>query len=172
MWSASFNKEVLQEDLMISSPNKIGNATSSIRFWPVTASREGLEADCRAFIENVLTVPELVTQGLEIELTKRIDQPKCSKIHEEVLIRFQTSQQRDIVQLYAVNLAKHNGRAGLRMEIPQFLEGVFKMLLEHAGILNQRFPGVKRSVKFDDINWNLAIDIKLPHSTRWHRFTH
>lgn len=145
----------------------------SVRIWPVPPSETTTQAECRWFMRETLAIPREVIEGLLFEHVERVEQSRRSKIQHEVLIRFPTSQQRDIVQSYAVNLAKSDGKAGLRMEIPQYLEGVFKMMMEHSAFLSRNTPGgVKRSVKFDDIEMNLLIDIKLPQSEKWHRFSH
>lgn len=87
-------------------------------------------------------------------------------------MRFGDAGSRDIVQSYALNLAKHRDRAGIRLEIPPQLAGTFRLFEEHARALRAQFPqGLKRSVKFDDISMDLVMDIKVPTATRWHRFT-
>ena len=143
----------------------------SVRIWPVVQTTEGLEADCTRFLQSVLLIPHEIIQRLDFVKVSRLGQSRRSKIRDEVLIELATLQQRDIIQSYAVNLAKKSGTAGIRMEIPQHLEGDFRLLEEHAGLLNKRRPGTKRSVKFDDIAQGLCIDIKLPDSEQWHRFT-
>lgn len=88
-------------------------AMRSIRIWPVTELTVELEEDCRSFIENILGVPTAITADLDIELTRGVSQPRWSKIHEEVVVHFSSTQQRDLVQPYVANLEKHIGKAGL-----------------------------------------------------------
>ena len=85
----------------------------SIRIWPVRDSPEGLKMNCRSLLEDVLAIPREAVGSLQIECVRRIAQPRRSRVHEEVLVRFATSQQRDLVQSYANNLAQHNGKAGI-----------------------------------------------------------
>ena len=74
------------------------------------------------------------------------------------------------MQSYAPNLAQANGKAGLRLEIPEHLKGIFKQFEIHAGALRERHSVVKRSIKHADINDSKCMDVKL-ESTGWHRIT-
>ena len=58
-----------------------------------------------------------------------------SRIHNEVKVVFATSRERDLVQSYAVNLAKVKGREGIRMELPEHLHGLFEIFEGHGAIL-------------------------------------
>ena len=50
----------------------------------------------------------------------------------------------------------------MRLSIPDHLVSEFK-ILEHEGyLITQRRPGTKRSIKFNDMNRSLVMDIKLP----------
>ena len=145
-------------------------ARRSLRFWPVEDG--DLEQGCRRFMLEILEMPSEVADGVQIEHTRRLQQPRRSKIKSEVLIRFRDSGCRDIVQSYALNLANHRDRAGIRLEIPPHLTGTFRLFEEHAGALREKFPvGVKRSIKFDDVAMDLCIDIKIPTADKWHRFS-
>ena len=144
----------------------------SVRIWPVVQTTDGLLKDVCQFLRLVLLIPHEVIQGLKIEKMERQVQTRRSKINDEVLVQLASSKQRDIVQSYALNLSKMAGKAGLRMEIPHHLEGAFKVMEEHAGLLNKKFPGTKRSIKFDDIAMSLSIDIKLPSDDQWHKFSY
>ena len=144
----------------------------SVRIWPVVQTTEGLLKDVCQFLRSILLIPHEVIQGLKIDNMERQVQTRRSKINDEVLVLFATSKQRDIVQSYALNLSKMAGKAGLRMEIPHHLEGAFKVMEEHAGLLNKKFPGTKRSIKFDDIAMSLSIDVKLPSDDQWRKFSY
>ena len=147
-------------------------ARRSLRMWPVTELGGNLNLGCKEFLLLKLDMPEDVVNGLSIELATKIQQPRRSKIENEVLVRFYDANTRDIVQSYALNLAKHIGRAGLRLEIPPQLAGTFRLFEQHAGQLRQQFPeGFKRSIKFEDISRDLVMDVKVPTASRWHRFT-
>ena len=80
-----------------------------------------------------------------------------------MLVRFSTSQQRDVVQSYAANLASSQGKAGLRIDVPDKLRGLFRLFESH-------FGQIKRAVRFDDIEQSMYMDVKL-EDTNWHRIT-
>ena len=84
-----------------------------------------------------------------------------SRVENEVLVRFVDVADRDVVQSYAPNLAKKEGRAGIRIEIPMHLRQASKLLDSHSAELKRMHPGAKRYMKFDDITKNLALDVKL-----------
>ena len=85
----------------------------SIRMWPVTGGGSH-EAGARMFMISALKVPEHIANTVEIEKTMKIEQPRRSKIQDEILVRFSRTQSRDVIQSYAVNLAGANGGAGIR----------------------------------------------------------
>lgn len=48
--------------------------------------------------------------------------------------------------------------------------GTFKLFEEHAGMLRQQYPdGLKCSIKFDDVEMSLVMDVKIPTNTKWQR---
>ena len=141
----------------------------SVRLWPVS-SRSDLEEAVRHFLVSVLRVPADTANNLPIELVKKQDQMRRSKIHDEVLVRFTTSQARDVVQSYAVNLSEAGGTAGLRLDVPDHLRGLFRLFEVHAAALRDRYGTVKRAIRFDDTEMSLYMDVKLGH-TGWHRIS-
>ena len=73
------------------------------------------------------------------------------------------------MQSFATNL-KGNKAAGLRLDIPPHLLGVFKLLEGHANRVRASYKeGMKRSIKFNDVEKSLSLDMKLPTFDRWHR---
>ena len=71
-------------------------------------------------------------------------------------------------------MAKWNGEAGLRLEIPEFLRTSHRVLEEHTIAIKNMYSKlgpVKRNVKFDDRNRDLMLDIKLPTGPTWHNVT-
>ena len=145
----------------------------SLRMWPIQGNRDVLAQEVRKFTAHYLAMSEQLVANLKFEKIWAVDQPRRSKITDEVVVQFQSTQQRDIVQSHANNLSKHTGKAGIRLEVPQFLEGAFKGLMEHAATLNATTKdGIKRSIKFDDKEMSLCLDIKLPTAEKWHRFSY
>ena len=79
---------------------------------------------------------------------------------------FSSARERDLVQSYAANLANHDGRAGIRMELPEHLRGLFKLFEAHGAELRKRYPGLKRAIKYDDASQSLCMDVKMPDRTK------
>lgn len=102
---------------------------------------------------------------------RRSEAPGTRRIQHEVLVVFRDVATRDMIFSYASNLGKTNGtasQAGVRMEIPPHLTGIFKTLDSHGQLLRKRHgPGVKRSIKFDDLEMSLYMDVKLPDESSW-----
>ena len=83
-------------------------------------------------------------------------------------MNFFTAEDRDLVYAHAKNLAKHQGKAGIRLEIPQHLRPEFKLLENHGNnIRNMYGPNVKRSIRFDDAECSLVLNMKLSADDPW-----
>ena len=144
-------------------------ARRTMMLWPVNLVETGNAV--RHFIETTLEVPSQITKALNIVQIERIQQARRSRVQDEVKVVFATSRERDLVQSYAANLAKHEGKAGIRMDIPEHLRGLFKLYEAHGANLRQRFPGLRRSIKFDDTSQSLCMDVRMPEKQKWHRIS-
>ena len=145
------------------------NCRRSARIWPVPSCAD-LDMGVRKFLDESLRVPAPVVDGLSFDLLRREEQTRRSQRTDEVLIRFDSSTNRDLVQFYAPNLARMNGQAGLRLEIPEHLKGLFKLFEGHIANLRESTKRqIKRSIKYDDSNQSLLMDLKMEGSDQWHR---
>lgn len=63
-------------------------------------------------------------------------------------------------------------RAGLRLEIPDYLCGVFRVLERHAHQLKEKHAYFKRSIKYDDINLSLVLDYCCREGGNWQRISY
>ena len=142
----------------------------SIRLWPVQNTGSGLDKAARAFFKNTLKIPDLVADGLTIEKTEAISQTRRSKIQGEVLVQLKSSHERDVVQSYASNLSDVQGEAGIRLDVPDHLRGIFRQFETHAAKLRAKYGRIKRAIRFDDVNKSLYMDVKL-ETTQWHRIS-
>ena len=61
-------------------------------------------------------MPTEVIESLTFVEVEKQGQTRRSKIKDEVLVRLQTSLQRDTIQSYAPNLASAQGLAGIRLD--------------------------------------------------------
>ena len=84
---------------------------------------------------------------------------------------------RDLVARHASNLSEakdRNGKpaAGMRIEIPPYLGGTFKMLENHGHSLRRKHgPMLKRHIKFDDMELSMYLDVRLPGENEWVKVT-
>ena len=141
----------------------------SIRIWPIDDGPD-LEEKVKIFLATHMGIPDETLSNIKFEAIEKQEQMRRSKVHGEYLVRFFNSQTRDVIQSYAANLANANGRAGLRIDIPDALRGLFRMYESHAAALREKYGGIRRAIRFDDVNRSLYMDVKLNH-TDWHRIT-
>lgn len=91
--------------------------------------------------------------------THRIVEPR-TKIRDEILVEFPSISIRDAVKSSGFKL--EGIRAGIRMEVPHFLKSDFHVLQNLSYKLKMVNREMKRSLKFDDDNHGLMLDIQLP----------
>ena len=152
---------------------KYFRARRSIKIWPVIREEgEELEMAVRRFFAIKMGVPPAMARDVNIDTLRHISQPKKSRVQNEILVTFAEQEERDNIHSYANGLAKSGGAAGLRIDVPPMLKQSFRLLDEHGmTMVNIYGKGVKRSIKFDDRNRDLMMDIKLPTSDVWHNIT-
>lgn len=146
-------------------------ARRSLRMWPVPDGDETAEKAARDYMLNVLQVPRMTIARMAIDFVRRVSGARRSKIEDEVLVRFTEMSDRDVIKSYSSNLSKHIGKAGIRLEVPTHLRHVFRLLETHAAELRKCHPGTKWSIKFDDIEMSLALDVKVSEVDGWMRIT-
>ena len=147
-------------------------ARRSVRIWPIEKRvRESNEAVIRRFFVEKMKVPDEVADSVSLDtMRKAAHQPARSKVRNEYIITFAEREERDAIK--SRELAAFRGEAGLRLEVPEHLKGHLKILEEHAyAMIDLYGREVKRNIKFDDRCDDLMIDIKLPHSPKWHNIT-
>ena len=150
-------------------------ARKCLRVSPITPG-EGMDLvqGVHSFFENVLDIPsDELHEGAVVEVRK-IPARKRNKNLGEVIIFFDSIQTRDCVASYASNIANYKGdpalRPNLRLEIPDHLCGVFRVLEKCAHTLKCKNPAFfKRSIKYDDINLTLALDYCTARGGVWNR---
>ena len=145
-------------------------ARRSLRLWPV--SREGsLVERTREFLVNELCLDQQHAAGLNI-VVKRTGGPasrpaaggtRTSNVKDEVLVRFDSSRERDDVRAFAKNLER-KGR-GVRLEIPDHLWPNFRVLQQLGYELKLKNPDLRRNILFDDGNSNLKMDFSTDGTT-------
>ena len=126
------------------------------------------------FFAKTLLVPADNLNLGEIEKARRIEAPKRrTRINNEVLVTFKDVGYRDFVMSHTKNIPHVNtDRPGVMLDYPEFLEKDFRLLEAFGARMRARLgEGFKRSIKFDDDNMRLFMDLKLPESPEWMSIT-
>ena len=82
---------------------------------------------------------------------------------------------RDMVMGSAAKLAAYiddSGKptAGMRIEVPAHLQRDFRVLFKYGqGLRTRHGVGTRRHVKFDDVDMNLYLNVRLPGDLTWSR---
>ena len=109
-----------------------------------------------------------------VEITPIFSNPRSkSKIHDEVSVLFNTVEVRDSVRRAARELGG-DPNAGVRLEVPTWLQSNLKALDALCYALKQKHPKLKRNIKFDDDALDLIMEFNTDPddpSKKWRRVT-
>ena len=126
------------------------------------------------FVYRTLGVPEDELPQSCVETVRRLTSPRRSgPVRDEVLVVFTTSASRDLVARHSPNLSNKRNQegkptAGVRMQIPDHLNSLFKKLERHGHALRAKHgDGLKRHIKFDDDERSLFLGVRLPGEEKW-----
>ena len=137
----------------------------SLRLWPVPG------ADRPALLEYLRTKTRMDEDFIDKDLGEvaiKHRDPK-SKVTDEVVVRFETKEVRDMIKANASNLANFRDEAGMRLHLPNHLQKDFKSLMGLSYDLKKRHSDLKRKVKFDESDLGLFMDIQLRKDGPWKR---
>ena len=126
------------------------------------------------FISKALLIPEAKNIRDRIDTVRRTRTSFSSKIKDEVLVIFDTTSTRDYVFSHAKNLSKlpliDRQNNGMRLDYPAHLGSEYRVLDAYGARLRSRFgEGFRRSIKFNDDEQVLYMDICLPRTEEWIR---
>ena len=152
-------------------------ARRSLRLWPVPGKdKDELMDGLDHFLSEKMKIPSGVVFREDVEKVRKIPSGgRFSSVTDEVLIVFRTSMSRDTIASYSRNLGNWidpSGKptAGVQLDVPDHLNGVYKDLRIYGGLLRREHgQGLRRQVKFDDTKLTLYMDVKLPNSEEWLR---
>ena len=166
-------------------PDRYWQARRTLRLWPIKGSSEqDLWNNTRDFIFDMLMVDQNAIRKEDIISVRRVIRAarpagrrrnghNPPQVWDEVSVSFASVQDRDMIWSHAHNLANQvndEGKplAGVRLEIPDALNGVFRDLQWYGHHLRGTHgPGLKRQIKFDDTDKTLYMDVKLPDADEW-----
>ena len=137
----------------------------SLKVWPVVG--DDLEDSFRVFLREKLGLSDLTIAAIgPLKVTKRPG--LAAERKSEVLATFESKEDRDLVKAAGPNLA---GQAdvGLMIHVPGHLLDNLHALNNVGYHIKQKNSGVRRTVKFDDENQDIYMDIKI--GEHWKRIT-
>jgi hypothetical protein len=121
----------------------------------------------RAFIRE-LDLPDHICDGLN-QKSVRKNAVTCDKRYlKEVLVTFQSIEDRDQVKGSAFKLAGKPG-SSIRIELPNTLLGSHRILGNTAKKLRETREGCKTSIKLDDSCLDVVLDYRLPNTDVWRK---
>ena len=90
-------------------------------------------------------------------------------IKNEYTVTFANKAVRDAVRASASKLGASSAPGGIRLEVPDYLQGDFRALENIAFKIKKKNPTMRRNVKLDDDSMGLVMDIKLDDTSEWSR---
>ena len=153
--SSSLDRSTHERGLSDDQRDRYARCRRSLRLWPIRG--DDLQAAVRKFLEERLGLDGVSDLG-HIEVRKVVE-PR-SKIEAEAVAEFESAAVRDSVKSLGYKL--EGQRAGIRIELPNFLKSDFHVLQNLSYRLKMANKTMKRSVKFDDDRYGLMLDIQLP----------
>ena len=150
---------------------KYDRARRSIRVWPIAGrTKSEIERNLTEFLTGALGLTENQVADLNIE---RVERTGLDLVHNELRIVTSSPNARDFLFSKGPKLAAYvdedrRPTAGFRVDVPDFLGAEWKMLDELGfQIKRDNGPGTRRYVKYDDYNYSLYLEVRLPGSTSW-----
>ena len=148
----------------------------TVRIWPIEGDNaRDLEDGVKDFLAHALQMHSYEINELEILGIKRMRENKDSGIYNEVSFTVRDATARDEVFSRGPMLAGYVDRqrrptAGLRMDVPPYLESTFR-LLNNVGyelrLLHGK--GTKKYVKYDDDSLDLYLEVRPEGKKAWNR---
>ena len=145
--------------------DKFWECRRTLRIWPVRGdSRE----DVVDFLAYKLGLDWQFDDEMGEVVVKKVRDPK-RKVEGEVAVTFESKEVRDMVEAQAHNLDKYGEEAGMRLQIPNYLQKDFRVLMNLAYNLKKKHPDLKQNVKFDEDNYGLFMDAQVKKDGQWKR---
>ena len=156
---------------------KYTESRRAIRVWPIKGKNPSeISAALRRFLQEALTLSTADIGCLGIKFVERTRTPSNSMHQDEVRVTFSDPFLRDEFAAKGNLLANYikDGRptAGFRLDVPDYLGGDFKVLMEY-GFMMRRIHGkdTRRYIKYDDDNYGLIMELRVPQSNVYLRIS-
>ena len=136
----------------------------SLRIWPVCGP--DMAAGVLSFLEKEIRFEPGDVQATDFTVERFHENKRHGQKKKEVIVTFNSISLRDAVRAGAYHLTKE---AGMRIHVPDFLKANFRHLDGVCYDLKQKFPTLKRNIKFDDDAMDLYADVQLTPDSPWKR---
>ena len=146
------------------------------RFWTIEGTTDSQRwASVQAFMFDKLRIPRGEIKESDLVDIRPTKSARGKPNRGEVIVVFVDVDTRDRVTSYARNLGYFVGAdgkptAGVRHEIPSFLGGVHRALMQYGYSMLKKYrfsKEFKRNIRFEDSEHTFVIDMKLPGSDKW-----
>ena len=127
----------------------------SLRIWPV--SGPDVKANITAFLKEKLKITDEEMKKLGNITFRRFRD--ATAVDNEILISFETKRARDIVKAGGKHLAGLGNKVGMKIHVPGHLQSNFNLLQSLGYHLKQTDETIRRSIKFDDEQEDLVMDV-------------
>ena len=137
----------------------------------------------QSFLFDLMLIPpEDISQDNIVDI-RRVRLTRNAKKMLECTVVFSSVEVRDFVAAHAKNLANirvtgTEPTPSVRMDVPQHLHGIKRELDEYGFLLKSETMNMsgksdlKRSVKYDDAERTLHMDVLYPGETKWAKITY
>ena len=135
----------------------------SLRLWPVK-DREDLDK----YLSDKLDMDkEFIEDMGEVGIRRVIE--RKPKYKDEAIVTFEDKRIRDAVKAQAYKLGNSGDEIGMRLHLPDHLQKSFRALMGLSFDMKKKFPGLRRSVKFNEDTMDLYMDIQTSNEADWRR---
>ena len=151
-------------------PGAATESRRSMRVWPIKGNNQDeLDANFRDFAVETLQIPTIVIRSTSIADVIRVRSSPNNAVYMGVLVTFGEITDRDLFFSKARNLSEYRApTAVIRLDIPPFLLGTFKMLNNHGyEIRKANGNDTRRYIKYNEESLSLFLEVKLPNQTKW-----
>ena len=97
----------------------------------------------------------------------RVERRRPGNITKEAVVTFESKEVRDTVRAAAHKLANSQTPAGIRLEVPDYLQTNFRALENIAFRLKKKHKNLRRNIKLDDHRLDVIMDVKVDDGSEW-----
>ena len=154
-----------RKDMAIKREEAYFRCRRTLKIWPIEG--EDLADATRVFFANRLGMAADRIRALG-ELSVALSPGRAAKLRKELLVTFESIDDRDAVKAMGSNLAGQS-EAGMSVHVPGHLLDSLYALNGVGYSIKAKNQGVKRSIKFDDLEQNIYLDICI--AGQWKKIT-